>query len=56
VGGWTLKRMGMFVFEADLPDAPEYRIEIHASPVWRAPPDNRPLTVNLSMIRLVDRD
>jgi hypothetical protein len=56
VGGWTLKRNGLFVLDADLPDAPEYRIEIQASPVWQEPPDNRLLTVNLSMIRLVDRD
>jgi len=56
VGGWTLKRTGMFVLETDLPDAGEYRVEIQASPVWQAPPDDRLLTVNMSMIRLVDRD
>jgi ubiquinone/menaquinone biosynthesis C-methylase UbiE len=55
-GGWVLKRMGMFILETDLPEAAEYKIEIHASPVWQAPPDDRPLTVNMSMIRLVDRD
>ena len=55
-GSWTLDRSGLFALEADLPDAPEYRLEIHASPVWMSPPDSRELTVNLGMIRLVDRD
>lgn len=55
-GVWTLERPGLFVLEADLPEAAEYRIQIHASPVWRNPPDARPLTVNLSLLRLVDRE
>ncbi len=53
VGKWTLDRAGLFVLEADLPDAPGYAIEVTASPVWRAPGDDRSFTVNLSMIRLV---
>ncbi len=52
-GSWTLERNGLFVLQADLEAAPDYQIEIQASPVWRNPPDDRPLTVNLSLIRLV---
>jgi hypothetical protein len=48
-----LERAGLFIIEADLPDAPEYLIEIAASPTWEAPPDDRIFTVSLSMIRLV---
>ena len=55
-GSWTLERVGLFVFEADVPDAQEYLVEIHASPVWQRPPDDRKLSVNLSMIRLLDRE
>jgi uncharacterized protein YbaR (Trm112 family) len=51
---WKLDRRGLFVLEADLPDAAEYVVELHAAPVWQAPGDGRSLTVNLSMIRLVD--
>ena len=53
---WTLDRVGLFILEADLPDAPEYLLEIKCSPRWQAPPDERWFTVNLSMIRLVDCD
>jgi ubiquinone/menaquinone biosynthesis C-methylase UbiE len=53
VGSWTLDRTGLFVLEAGLPHAPEYTIEIRASPTWTAPPDDRLLTVNLSRIRLI---
>ncbi len=56
VGRWTLDRSGLFVLEADLPEAPEYRIEIAATPIWRVPNDERAFTVNLSMIRLVPRE
>jgi ubiquinone/menaquinone biosynthesis C-methylase UbiE len=55
VGRWTLERTGLFVLEADLPDAPEHSIEIEASPAWQSPPDTRVLTVNLSLIRLMDQ-
>jgi ubiquinone/menaquinone biosynthesis C-methylase UbiE len=53
---WTLDRVGLFVLEADIPDAPEYLLEIKAAPRWQSPPDERWFTVNLSMIRLVDRE
>jgi len=51
-----LHRTGLFVFEADVPEAAEYLVEIQAQPVWRAPGDERDLTVTLSMIRLVLRE
>ncbi len=52
----ALDRPGLFVIEADVPEAPEYQVEIEARPVWRAPGDERDLTVNLSVIRLVSRE
>jgi ubiquinone/menaquinone biosynthesis C-methylase UbiE len=55
-GEWTLDRVGLFVLEADVADAEEYAIEIHASPEWSAPGDQRVFTVNLSMLRLVPRE
>lgn len=48
-----LERAGLFIIEANLPDAAEYTVEIAASPAWEAPPDDRIFTVNVSMIRLV---
>ena len=30
VGNWTLDRNGLLILEADLPDSPEYRIDITA--------------------------
>jgi ubiquinone/menaquinone biosynthesis C-methylase UbiE len=54
-GQWTLDRPGLFILEADLPDAAEYRIDIAASPAWSVPTDDRVFTVNLSMLRLVPR-
>ena len=53
---WTLDRVGLFILEAPVPDAPEYQLEIKAAPKWQAPPDERWFTVNLSMIRLVDQE
>jgi SAM-dependent methyltransferase/uncharacterized protein YbaR (Trm112 family) len=52
----TLDRAGLFLVEADLPESGEYLVEISASPVWQAPPDDRRFTVNVSMIRLAPRD
>lgn len=54
-GMWKLERSGLFVLEADLPEADRYRIDIHAGPEWSVPSDDRTFTVNLSMIRLVPR-
>ena len=53
---WTIDRTGLFIVEADLPEASEYRVEIHAAPIWRVPEDDRVFTTNLSMIRLVPRE
>ena len=52
-GTWTLDRSGLFVLEAPLPPAGEYRVEVEAAPVWQIPGDDRRFTVNLSMIRLI---
>jgi hypothetical protein len=52
----VFERAGLFIFEADLPPAGEYRIEIAASPVWQAPPDDRVFSVNVGMIRLSPAD
>jgi hypothetical protein len=49
----TLERAGLFIYEADVPDAAEYKIEVWAKPSWKAPPDDRVFTVTLSRIRLV---
>lgn len=49
----TLERVGLFILEADLPQAEEYELEIAASPTWTDPNDDRVFSVNLSMIRLV---
>ena len=54
VGRWNLQRTGLFVLEANLPAAPCYTVEIQASPIWRCPPDERDLSVNLSLVRLID--
>ncbi|MBM3774854.1 MAG: methyltransferase domain-containing protein [Acidobacteria bacterium] len=56
LGQTTLSRPGLFVFEAPVPPAPQYTIEISASPAWTAPPDVRAFTVNLSMLRLAPLD
>lgn len=53
VGEWTLDRTGLFVLEANLPFADQYRIDVLASPTWYAPGDGRELSVNLSLLRLI---
>ncbi len=55
-GEWTLDRSGLFVLEAPVPRAPQYEVSIQAGPGWKAPGDERLLTVSLSMIRLVPQD
>ncbi len=52
VGRAVFERAGTFIFEADLPPAGEYKIEIAASPTWKAPPDARLFSVSVGMIRL----
>ena len=56
IGQWTLDRTGLFVLEADVPDAAETFVEVLASPQWFAPADARTLTVNLSLLRLIPRE
>ena len=51
-GKWKLDRPGLFILEVDLPDEPEYVVEIQASPVWQVDTDDRTFTVNISMLRL----
>lgn len=55
-GVWKIDRRGLFVLEADLPEAAEYKVEIHGSPTWTVDTDDRTFTVNLSMIRLTQPD
>lgn len=50
----TVTRPGLFVIETDLPEAPEYEITILAGPSHKNPPDERWLTFNLSLMRLID--
>ena len=50
---WPLDRNGLFALEANLPDAPRYELEIRVSPVWSAPNDDRELSVNFGMLRLI---
>ena len=50
---FKLKRHGLFVLETEIPDAPEYVVEIHASPVWRPEGEDRDMTLTLSKIRLL---
>ncbi len=52
---WKVERTGLLVLETDVPDAPEYLIELRASPTWQVPTDDRTFTINVSMIRLVPR-
>jgi len=56
VGEMELDRAGLFIFEADVPQADEYLIEVTAQPEWNAPPDDRVFTVTLSRMRLLPRE
>lgn len=53
VQAFPIDRTGLYILEADLPDAQEYTVEIHASPTWQVPTDPRTFTLTVSMIRLV---
>lgn len=52
LGVWTLDRPGLFVIETPLEEAPEYTVEVIASPTFQMPPDDRTFSVNLSLMRL----
>jgi SAM-dependent methyltransferase len=51
-----LERVGLFVIEADLPDADLYHLQIDATPTWTVPEDDRVFSVNFSMIRLIPQE
>jgi ubiquinone/menaquinone biosynthesis C-methylase UbiE len=51
-GEWKIDRIGLFILEAPVDDAPEYLIEIQASPIFEVSTDDRQFTVNISGIRL----
>lgn len=51
--GLTLHRPGLFVYEAELPDAPEYLLELRAGPTCATPDDDRALTLIVSLLRLL---
>ncbi len=53
---WKIDRTGLWILETDLPEAPEYTLEIQASPTWNVDTDDRTFTVNISMIRLETPD
>jgi len=55
VGHLKLERVGLFIFEVDVPEASEYKIRIDAEPIWQNPPDERWFSLNLSMMRLDPR-
>lgn len=50
----TVTRPGLFVIETDLPEAPGFEITVLAGPTHQNPPDERWLTFNLSLLRLID--
>jgi ubiquinone/menaquinone biosynthesis C-methylase UbiE len=49
-----VERNGLLVMEAPVAAAAQYQVELAATPVWRAPDDTRELTLNVSLIRLID--
>jgi len=51
----VLTRAGLFVYEADVPRAESYTVEIACSPTFSAPPDVRVFSLTFSMLRLVPR-
>lgn len=56
-GKWPIERTGVFILETPVDEkADEYTIEISASPTWMVPEDDRRMSVNISMVRLVPRD
>lgn len=52
-GEWKLDRPGLFVLAAALPASDTYNVKLEVSPVHTAPNDDRQLSVNISMIRLL---
>ena len=52
IGSWPIDRTGVFVLEAPVPEADEYKVDIEATPTWMVPEDDRTMSVNISMVRL----
>ena len=52
-GAWNLVRPGPFVVEPEAPQSSQYEVALQAHPTWSAPPDERSLSVSISMIRLI---
>jgi ubiquinone/menaquinone biosynthesis C-methylase UbiE len=50
---FPLDRNGLFALETNLPVADRYELEIRVSPVWKPANDDRELSVNFGMIRLI---
>ena len=55
-GSWKIDRTGLYILEMPVEDAAEYSVEIQGSPVWEVPTDDRIFTINVSGIRLVERE
>lgn len=53
IGDWTIDRPGLFVIEANLPEAAGYSVRLTAGPVWSETNGHRRLSVNISLIRLL---
>jgi len=51
----VLRRVGIFIYEADLNPAPFYDLVMRCSPTFQAPPDRRVFSLTFSMLRLVPR-
>ena len=60
VGEWKLDRPGLFILEAQLPEAEAYTVEIVPTPTFlepnQKPGEGRELSVNLSLLRLLPRE
>jgi len=55
-GEWRIRRPGVFVLETPVTAADCYRVTLDAEPAYYMPPDVRPLTVTLSLMRLTPAD
>lgn len=49
-------RADLFVYERDVPTGEAYSVVIRALPTFSCPPDQRTLSVSISMIRLIPRE
>lgn len=51
-----LTRPGLTIVEADITPSPQHLVEVNASPLWRPTGEDRSLTWNVSLVRLVPKD